>query len=175
MMRTRTATKLIALFLVSAAVSLSGCRPQSASDDAPESVRKAVLGELEQYYADFSNRDWDAYSSHFWPGATLATVWQPPGEDEPRVVILGIDEFVAQAHQGPGSREIFEERMVEAEVKASGNLAQVWARYDARFGDPGDVDEWSGIDAFTLIEHDGEWRIISLSYAGTEGEGPEAD
>jgi len=39
-----------------------------------------------------------------------------------------------------------------------------WARYTARFGDPGSVRTWKGIDAFTLMRHEGRWRIVSLAY-----------
>ncbi len=127
-----------------------------------------VLGELERYYADFSARDWEAYADHFWPGATLTTVWQPPGENAPRVVATSVPDFVAQAPQGPGAKAIFAEWMTGAEIKRTGNLAQVWARYGARFGDPWDVMEWTGVDAFTLLEHEGRWRITSLAWAGDE-------
>lgn len=130
-----------------------------------DSLRNEVLAELERYYADFSARDWDRFSSHFWPGATITTVWQPPGEEEDRVVVTPVPEFVARAPEGPGSREIFEERMLEAEVRVSGGLAQAWARYRARFGDPGEVSEWDGTDAFTLLKHDGRWKIVSLVFA----------
>jgi hypothetical protein len=34
----------------------------------------------------------------------------------------------------------------------------------ARFGDSTDVATWRGIDAFTLMKHDGRWRIVSLAY-----------
>jgi hypothetical protein len=37
-------------------------------------------------------------------------------DDRPWVVITSITEFVAQAPQGPGSKAIFEERMLGAEV-----------------------------------------------------------
>lgn len=144
--------------------------PQSVPPDATEAARAEILDALERYYADFSSRDWDAFASHFWPGATLTAVWQPPGAEAPRVVVTGLDEFIARAPQGPGSREIFEERMLDAKVLTHGNLAQVWARYEARFGDPGEITEWRGIDAFTLMKHDGEWRIVSLSYTDVEQE-----
>ena len=67
-------------------------------------ARAEVLAELEAYYADFSARDWDAYSDHFWPGATITTVWRPPGEDADRVVVTSVPEFVERAPEGPGSR-----------------------------------------------------------------------
>lgn len=132
---------------------------------APDSVRDQVMAALEQYYADFSARDWDRFRDHFWPGATLTTVWQAPGDSVPRVSVTTLDRFIEMAPQGPGSREIFEERMTGADVRANDSLAQVWARYDARFGDPGEIREWSGTDAFTLMRHDGRWRIVSLAYA----------
>ncbi len=131
----------------------------------PDSVRSEVLEFLASYYDAFSDREWGRFAEHFWPGATITTVWQPPGEPGPRVVVTTVPEFVEQAPAGPGSREIFEERMLSAEVRARGNLALVYAKYRARFGDPGDVMEWEGVDAFTLLEHDGEWRIVSLAFA----------
>lgn len=156
------------IFLVLGILFVAGCAHRSVSADATEATQREILEAVEAYYADFSARDWEAFASHFWPGATLTTIWQPSGEDARRVVVTGLDEFVAQAPQGPGSREIFEERMLGAEVLAHGNLAHVWARYEARFGDPGEIAEWRGIDAFTLMRHDGEWRIVSLSYTDEE-------
>ena len=148
----------------------AACETSDLREDPDASGQ--ILEAVQQYYADFSARDWDAFRSHFWPGATLTTVWQPPGADEPRVVVTGIDTFVARAPEGPGSREVFEERMLSADVRRYGNLAQVWARYEARFGDPGEIMEWRGYDAFTLMRHGGQWKIVSLSYTNEEGEQP---
>jgi hypothetical protein len=140
-------------------------QPPTVLATTPDSIRDQVLARVQQYYIDFSRRDWNRYAEHFWPGATLTTVWQPPGEPEPRVVATTVPAFIEQAPQGPGSRQIFEERMTRAEVRANGDIAQVWANYTARFGDPGDIDEWSGVDTFTLLRHNGQWRIVALAYA----------
>lgn len=145
--------------------------PVDAVESTPDSLRDQVVALIEQYYADFSARDWDRYRDHFWPGAALTTIWKPAGEPEPRFVAATVEEFVRQAPNGPGSREIFEERLDSAEVRGSGNIALVWARYSARFGDPGDVREWKGIDAFSLLRHNGRWRIAALAYVSDE-EGP---
>jgi hypothetical protein len=141
----------------------TGARPLAAPADT---LREVVLAEIRDYYDDLSARDWPAFQAHFWPGATITTVWQPPGEDRPRILIQTIHEFVRRAPEGLGSKPVFEERMRDAEVKVGEKLAQVWARYDARFGDPGAVREWQGTDAFTLLEHDGSWRIAALVFAG---------
>ncbi len=133
----------------------------------PVDPEAEVLAEIEQYYSDFSDRDWEAFADHFWEGATLTTIWPPPGQTSPEVWVSTVPDFVAQAPSGPGSKPIFEEKMTKAEVTVQGNLAQVWAHYDARFGDEDNLMEWSGIDAFTLMKFDGRWRIVSLAYVST--------
>src|SRR5262245_3399213 len=133
-----------------------------------------VLSEVTKYYSDMTcrgDRMSPAFAEHFWSGATITTVWQPPGESKPVVAVIPINEFAAQATQGPCSKPIFEEKMDGAEVKIERGLAQVWARYQARFGKPGDVKEWSGVDAFTLVKHEGRWKIASLVFR-PEGGGP---
>jgi hypothetical protein len=149
-------------------VLLHGCAatPRTQQDPALEKEKAEVIQALNVYYRDFSSRRWTAFATHFWPGATITTIWRPPGEEAERVVATSLDEFIRQAPLGPDSRSIFEERMTGAEVRICGPLAQVWATYDAKFGDPGDIAEWSGIDAFTLMKHDGRWRIVSLAFAG---------
>ena len=139
----------------------------SSEDDVgvDTASRDSVVAELRRYYADFSARDWTAFSDHFWPGATLTTVWQPPGSPSPRVEIITIPEFVRRAPDGPGSKPIFDEQMDSVRVRVSGNLAQAWAFYTARFGDSTSVATWRGVDAFTIMYHDGRWRITSLAYA----------
>jgi hypothetical protein len=124
-----------------------------------------VLSEVQQYYRDFSDRDWEVFADHFWEGATITTVWQPPGEDAARVVVTSLPEFVAKAPEGPGSKSIFEETLGGAEVLVFQNLAVVWAEYAARFGEPGEIMEWSGIDAITLMKHEGRWKIVSLAFS----------
>ena len=134
----------------------------SACADRTEGELRAAVS---QYYLDMSRRDWPAYAGHFWPGATLTTAWQPPGEPAERVVVTTIEEFLAQTPQGPDSKPIFEERLLEQDVDVQGDVAQVRARYEARFGDSLQVETWRGTDAFTWLRHDGKWRIAALVYA----------
>jgi len=149
---------------------LAGCSsPDTTGEvpgvDAPSAPEREVRITLESYYDAFSARDWPRFETHFWDGATMTTVWMPPGESAERVVATSIPEFVAQAPMGPGSREIFEERLVSARIVVEGDdLAQAQVNYHARFGDPGEVMEWEGVDAFTLLKYGGEWRISSLAY-----------
>lgn len=154
----------------SAACTLEYAPPgERLSQATPDADTSLVIAELYSYYRDFSARDWPLFAEHFWPGATIAAAWQPPGEDVPRVTVTTVSQFVAAAPEGPGSREIFEERMLGARIRLTGGLAQAWVHYQARFGNTGDVREWEGVDAFTLMQHDGQWRIVSLAF---QSEGP---
>ena len=151
----------------------SACTIDYAPPDArrgetvPSADTTMVLTQLRSYYRDLSARDWAAFSGHFWPGATIATRWQPTGEDGVRVWITSVPEFVAAAPAGPESRPAFEESMVDARIRMAGDLAQAWVTYRARFGDPGAVEEWQGVDAFTLLQHGGRWRIAALTFGRT--------
>lgn len=138
--------------------------PAPVADTVAAGDREAVLREVRSYYRDFSARDWSAYAAHFWPGATMSTVWTPPGEAQPRVMVMSVPEFVRQAPLGPGSKPVFRERMLGAEVRLGRNLAHVWAHYEVQFGTPDSLAVWRGIDAFTLMAHGGRWRIAALAY-----------
>lgn len=159
---------------IAALLLLSACRleyvpPAEQRGPGLDLDTTAVLAELRAYYRDFTARDWRAFADHFWPGATISVVWQPVGEDSARVVATTIPDFIAQAPAGPGSREIFEESMIDARIRRTAGLAQAWVRYQARFGNPGAVEEWVGVDAFSLLRHGGRWRIVSLAFHGEGG------
>lgn len=170
MVTPRALRRLVALLL---ALPLCACAgPPRAPRAVPGSERtpehNAVMAAIEAYYRDFSARDWEAFAAHFWPGATLATIWQAAGQDRPGVNAVTVAEFVERAPAGPGSRPIFEERPLGAEVRVHGFLAQAWVRYEAKFGSEEELLTWRGIDAFNLLRHDGAWRIVSIAFAAED-------
>lgn len=161
------------LLALAAAAALSGaCRiesrsPVRAADStarATATARQEVRATLERYYDALSDRDWPRFKHHFAPGATITTMWQPPGAPAPMLEIVTVDTFVARAPMGPGSRPIFEERLTWVTITIHRNLAQAWASYTARFGDSTAVRTWDGFDAFTLMRYQGTWRITALAF-----------
>jgi len=80
------------------------------------------------------------------------------------VEIITVPDFLARTDEGPDSMPIFEERMTSVFIILEGPLAHAWAAYDAKFGTEDALTTWSGIDAITLLKHDGEWRIVSIAY-----------
>jgi len=102
-------------------VVLGGCAIEYAPPDeprarmAPDADTTLVLAELRSYYRDFSDRNWTLFADHFWSGATITTVWQPPGADAPRVTTTTIPEFVAVA-PSHGRFLVEEEHLPEEKV-----------------------------------------------------------
>lgn len=132
---------------------------QTPSEDALD-VEQFLIG----YYDAFSNRNWKRFADRFHDGAHIAFVMPDSTGRVDGVTFQDIPDFVALAPLGPGSREIFEERMTGHTIHVSGDLASAWVQYEARFGDPGEVMEWTGTDAITMIRIDDRWRITSLTY-----------
>lgn len=54
--------------------------------------------------------------------------------------------------------------MLDTEGHAFQDLAQEWARNQARFDAPGNVETWTGIAAFTLMLHLGGWKIMCPAF-----------
>jgi hypothetical protein len=133
--------------------------PQAAAE-----VRELI----DQYYRDFNSRDWEAVAGHFWLGADITMVWQAPGEKVDRVVHTSIDDFVAAAPRENPFGETFETWRIRADVSVYRNLAQAWVRYGAKLNDEGEVEEWDGVDAFTLLKHDDVWKIAALMFASDD-------
>ncbi len=153
----------------------AGCQAPKVSDDASAQAAiaqavneesKAVLQvELESYYRDLSSRKWSVFATHFWPGATITTIWRPSGEERERVHVQTVPEFIARTPDGADSKPIFSEKLLSAEIQVDGPLAHAWAHYEAEFGDPGNLARWKGTDAFTFMRFEGRWRIVALAFS----------
>lgn len=127
----------------------------------------AVTAVLREYYSRLSARDWRELRRSFWPRGTITTVWSPPGERAERVFVQTIDQFIRAAPSGPGRLAVFSEEMLRPRISVYGPLAEAWVVYRARLGTtPDSLTIHHGVDAFQLMRHDGEWRIVSLTFTG---------
>lgn len=128
-------------------------------------ARGQVLAALHTYYRRFSERDWRTFHLSFWPNATLTTVRRPPGERSERVVVTTLGEFLRRTRDGPDRLAGFGEEMLHSHIETYGALASAWVLFQARFRvTPDSVAIYRGVDAFTLLRHNGQWRIVSLTW-----------
>ena len=137
----------------------------SRQDAMDARERGLILAEVTAYYRDLTDRDWDAFARHFWRGAVVTMIWEPDDSSERRVDFISVPDFIAQMDLGDDSTIIFEQTIGTVELQFDGNVAQVWSRHRVRFGEPGNVREWTDVDAFTLMKHVGLWKISSLALA----------
>lgn len=146
----------------------SGQQDPPIGDQWEAEEKEQIRSLISSYYDDLSNRNWKAFDKHFWDKAIMATVWQRDTSSSPQLYAESSVDFIKQAHMGPASKPIFEEHMTSIKIMQQGNLAVVWADYDARFGDQTKIETWSGIDAFSLLRHEDQWKIVSLSYTSRD-------
>ncbi len=167
--------------LVGLLLALAGCRIETAASGRPpgpptqadslarleedSTARTQVDAALRTYYRRFSSRDWRQFRQSFWPGAVISTRWTPPGARGPRVDVQALEEFIRRAPGGPGRLAVFSSSPVQVHVRSYGGLADAWVIYRARSGRTRDsVEVFHGVDAFQLARHDGQWRIVSLTF-----------
>lgn len=130
-------------------------------------AQSQVLNALRLYYERRSARDWRALRGSFWPGATLAAVQTPRLRGRGRLEIVALDEFLRRAGEDLDRLAVFSESMVHHHVQTYGDVASAWVVRVARLGlAPDSVVAIYGLDVFTLLRNDGEWRITSVGRAG---------
>ena len=119
---------------------------------------------LEEYYQTMSTRNWKAYQAYFSSDASLTTIWKEQTDSIPKIKTSSITDFIAQTKDGPDSQPIFEEKMLSSEIEIKNNLAQAWVSYEAKFGTQDNLFEWKGIDLFSFIRYNNEWKIVAIVF-----------
>lgn len=120
---------------------------------------------LDAFYRDFAAGDWPRVADHFWPDATLVTIRSPSLGAPPTVVVMRIEDYVAR--QGAGGRAApLKFEMRTQRIETLGSIGSAVAQYDALDPSGAQSQGWQGADMFSLVLHNGEWRIASLVFEG---------
>jgi hypothetical protein len=164
-MRTLFASLAIAL-VISCTEKSDNTSSTLSFSDTPEGA--AVEARLKEYYKDMSARNWKKYRTHFWDNGTITTAWKQPNDSLAKVDVTSIDDFIKETPNGPDSQPIFEETMRSSKISVQGNIAEAWVEYDAKFGTKENLSKWRGTDVFTLLRHDGQWKIVSLVFEANQ-------
>ncbi|HKS16698.1 MAG TPA: nuclear transport factor 2 family protein [Planctomycetota bacterium] len=140
--------------LIPLALLLASCMPivPSQPNPGPE-----IVAAMEVMYDDLSARRWEALEAHFLPDAALVFA-TPSGPKR-----MAPPKFIEMVRKNVEGKEVFEERMEAASVRAHGDVAQVWSSFAGREGNGQDIRTWSGVDAFTLVKVDGKWKIALIA------------
>lgn len=143
--------------------------PAGSVSDAPTEsidVDPQVRAVLTAYYDDFASGDWARVAKHFWPDATLVTIRSPGLGATPAVVVTRIDDYVHR-HLGDGARSApLRIALESSRIETFGSVASAITHYRAVDPSGSEAQSWRGADLFSLVRHEGEWRIASLVFEG---------
>lgn len=146
-----------------------GDAPASEMSEAPRAsldVDPQVRELLSAYYEDFASGDWSRVEKHFWPEATLVTIRSPGLGATPAVVVLRIGDYV-QRRLGDGARSTpLRIALESSRIETLGSVASAITHYRAVDPSGSEAQSWRGADLFSLVRHEGEWRIASLVFEG---------
>ena len=147
--RRMIASVAIGLFVV--AFGASAATAQSQQDE-----RSAVLATVQKVFDGMRTRDTALLKSAFDTSARLVGVTR---RGTPALTLLTPARFAA-AVAGAKAGDVWNERMIDPEVKIDGNIAQVWTYYTFHLNDK---FSHCGIDAFMLVRVGDAWRITQLA------------
>lgn len=141
-----------------------GSAPAAAQTrDAPEDAELQVYEEdrvlevVNGFMAGLEARDAEAMRALVTQPGFLAMVQERDGPD--RVGLADLDSVITSL---AGSQSDLREPLYDPWVNVDGPVAMVWAYYD--FLRDGELSH-CGVDVFTLLRVDGDWKIATVTYS----------
>jgi len=149
--------------LIAAFASLILATPLFAQEagEADSPSAEATVRELYDIISAEAGRvpDWEPVRALFIPEALIILRSSPDA-----LSVLTLDGFIEdfdEFYQVPQVTEKgFKETILDLKSTEFGDMAQVWVLYEARIPDGGGNQ---GLDNFSLIRLDGEWRVAAIT------------
>ena len=139
---------------ISAVVLLAGAATNGTAQSSADSA--AVLATVNGVFKAMHDRDTVLLKSVFDTSARLVGVSR---RGTPSVSLMTPSRFGA-ALVGAKAGEVWNEKMINPEVRIDGTIAQVWGYYTFHLND---TFSHCGIDAFMLVKVGGTWKITQLA------------
>ncbi len=151
--------KRIATAALSALITPLVCVPLQAQDSrSAEEVVREVYDMVS--WTDGNNPDWNDVRPVFMPEAVIVLRY-PQG-----LTVFSLDGFFEdwvrfEKQLETAGAKGFQETVVSAEASEFGDIAHVWVLYESSIPDSGRGPR-PGVDSWSLIRIDGEWRVASV-------------
>ena len=114
-------------------------------------------------------RDWDLYRSLFVDGADTYVV-MPTADGQGRYVHLSVESYIERS--GPWLERVgFVEHETRRMTYNYGGLATIFSAFEGVRQDTGETVS-TGINTFTLIFTDGEWKIAASAWRDADEDWP---
>jgi hypothetical protein len=131
-----------------------GMLPVAAAAQASE--RDAVLATVQKVFDAMRTRDTALLRSAFDTSARLVGV----SRDATEAVTLLTPARFGAAIVGARAGAVWNEKLIDPEVRIDGDVAQVWSYYTFHLND---AFSHCGVDAFMLLKVGGAWKITQLA------------
>lgn len=154
-----------------ALAAVCGCAP--AVDDArvgragagpfepTEELRAEILTVVQGVFDAIETGDEARLAEVMAPDAHMRSVRPGPGG----TTVIATTSVSQMAELISGAPRTMLERMWEPEIRVSGGLASVWTAYDFYSGG---AFSHCGVDAAHLMQEEGRWRIVSLTWSALQ-------
>lgn len=119
-----------------------------------------IVSTVEAFMQAFEARDADAMRALVTQPGQLALIEEREGED--RIGVYPMDQSIEGLVAVPG---MVEEPIWNLRVMHDGPLATVWADYEFLLNGE---RQHCGVDLFTLMRVDDDWRIVAITYSHVE-------
>ena len=149
--------------LIAALASLVVAVPLFAQDggEATEPSAEATVRELYDIISAEAGRvpDWEPVRALFIPEALIIL-----RSSRDAMSVLTLHGFIEDFDEFYGTPQVtekgFKETILELKSTEFGDMAQVWVLYEARIPDGGGN---RGVDNFSLVRLNGEWRVAAIT------------
>jgi hypothetical protein len=108
-----------------------------------------------------AQRDWDAIRRYYHPEVRLVRTGVDPN-GAPFVRVFSLDEYIENVRQLLPEDTRFSEVEVSQESVVFGNVARLTSVYEFTWQSPRENRRGRGVNFFTLVHENGQWRIMSI-------------
>ena len=111
--------------------------------------------------APAAQRDWDAVRRYYHPEARLVRTGVDPN-GAAFVRVFSLDAYIENVRQLLPDDTRFSEVEVSQESVVFGNVARLTSVYEFTWQSPRENRRGRGVNFFTLVHENGQWRIMSI-------------
>jgi hypothetical protein len=108
-----------------------------------------------------AQRDWEALRPLYHPEARLVRTGVGP-DGKPFVHVFTLDAYIENIRQLLDDETRFSEVEIAQESVVFGNVARLTSVYEFSWQSPKETRRGRGVNFFTLVCEDGQWRVMSI-------------
>lgn len=108
-----------------------------------------------------AQRDWSEVRRYYHPQARLARTGVGP-DGAPFVSVFSLDDYMENVRQLLDGDTRFSEVEIAQESVVFGNVARLTSVYEFTWQSPRQTRRGRGVNFFTLVHENGQWRIMSI-------------